>query len=333
MTGPAWTFSTMTSISLAAPRRWLARLCGANTNRCLKLATAFAAVYVIWGSTYLAIRIAIETIPPFAMAGARFVLAGALLYGWQRWRGAPAPQPVHWRSALIIGALLLLGGNGGVTWAEQEIPSGLAALIIATVPIWVVVFGALRPGSPRPNRRTLAGVLLGLAGIALLVGPSNLAASGGEIRTISYVVLLLSPVSWAAGSLYSRNAHLPRSQLQATGMEMLLGGVLLLLAATVSGEWARVDLAAISLRSAAAFVYLIFIGAIIGFSAYIWLLKNTTPAKATTYAYVNPVVAVFLGWAVLSEPVTPAMLVAMAVIIFSVALISGVTFQRRPPAA
>jgi drug/metabolite transporter (DMT)-like permease len=266
------------------------------------------------------------------MAGTRFILAGALLYGWQRWRGAPTPQPIHWRSALIIGALLLLGGNGGVTWAEQEIPSGLAALIIATVPIWVVVFGALRPGNPRPNRRTLVGVLLGLAGIALLVGPSNLAASGQDIRTISYVVLLLAPVSWAIGSLYSRGARLPRSQLQATGMEMLLGGALLLLAATVTGEWASLDLAAISLRSAAAFIYLVFIGAIIGFSAYIWLLKNTTPAKATTYAYVNPVVAVFLGWAVLAEPVTPAMLAAMAIIIFSVALISGVTLQRRPPA-
>jgi drug/metabolite transporter (DMT)-like permease len=316
---------------VTTPRRWLAKLCGDNTNRCLKLAAAFAAVYVIWGSTYLAIRIAIETIPPFAMAGTRFILAGALLYGWQRWRGAPTPQPIHWRSALIIGALLLLGGNGGVTWAEQEIPSGLAALIIATVPIWVVVFGALRPGNPRPNRRTLVGVLLGLAGIALLVGPSNLAASGQDIRTISYVVLLLAPVSWAIGSLYSRGARLPRSQLQATGMEMLLGGALLLLAATVTGEWASLDLAAISLRSAAAFIYLVFIGAIIGFSAYIWLLKNTTPAKATTYAYVNPVVAVFLGWAVLSEPVTPAMVIAMTIIIFSVALISGVTLQRRPP--
>jgi drug/metabolite transporter (DMT)-like permease len=265
------------------------------------------------------------------MAGLRFIFAGALLYGWQRLRGAPAPRRIHWRSAAIIGALLLLGGNGGVTWAEQEVPSGLAALVIATVPIWVVVFGALRPSTPRPNRRTLAGILLGLVGIALLVGPSNLAVNQ-QIRTISYVVLLLSPVSWAIGSLYSRGAKLPASQLQATGMEMLMGGGLLLLAATVTGEWVRFDVAAISLRSGVAFLYLIFIGAIIGFTAYIWLLKNTTPAKATTYAYVNPVVAVFLGWAILDEPVTPAMLAAMVVIIFSVALISGVTFQRRSAA-
>ncbi|MEI2690397.1 MAG: EamA family transporter [Anaerolineae bacterium] len=195
----------MTPTTATTPRRWLARLCGDNMDHCLRLAAAFAAVYVIWGSTYLAIRIAIETMPPFAMAGIRFVIAGALLYGWQRWRGAPAPLRIHWRSATIIGALLLLGGNGGVTWAEQEIPSGLAALIIATVPIWIVVFGALRPGTPRPSRRTLAGVLLGMAGIALLIGPSDLAADQ-QIRTISYVALLLSPMLWALGSLYSRAA-------------------------------------------------------------------------------------------------------------------------------
>jgi drug/metabolite transporter (DMT)-like permease len=308
------------------------RLCGDDTNHCLRLAAAFAAVYVIWGSTYLAIRIAIETMPPFAMAGMRFVIAGALLYTWQRLRGAPAPLRIHWRSTAIIGALLLLGGNGGVTWAEQEIPSGFAALIIATVPIWVVVFGALLPGTPRPSRSTLLGILLGLAGIALLIGPSNLTPSGQPIRTISYVALLLSPVLWSIGSLYSRGATLPASQLQTTGMEMLTGGVLLLLAATLTGEWTRFDVAAISPRSAAAFLYLVFIGAIVGFTAYIWLLKHTTPTKATTYAYVNPVVAVFLGWAVLSEPVTPAMLIAMAIILFSVALISGVVFQRRPAA-
>ena len=323
----------MTSISLTAPRRWLSCLCGDNINRCLKLAAAFAAVYLIWGSTYLAIRVAIETMPPFVMAGLRFVMAGALLYGWQRLRGAAAPLRLHWRSALIIGALLLVGGNGGVTWAEQEVPSGLAALVIATTPIWVVVFGALRPDTPRPSRRALVGVLLGLAGIALLIGPSSLSTSGQQIRPISYFVLLLAPALWALGSLYSRGAKLPRAQLQGIGMEMLAGGALLLLLATATGEWASLDLAAISPRSAAAFLYLVFIGAIVGFSAYIWLLKNTTPTKATTYAYVNPVVAVFLGWALLSEPVTPAMLVAMVVIIFSVALISGVTLRRRPPAA
>ncbi len=320
------------SRALTRPQSWLARLCGNDMNRCLKLAAAFAAVYVIWGSTYLAIRVAIETMPPFAMAGLRFVMAGSLLYGWQRLRGAPAPLRVHWRSALIIGGLLLAGGNGGVTWAEQEVPSGLAALIIATTPVWMVVFGALRPGTPRPSRRTLVGVLLGLVGIVLLIGPSNLSTAGQQIRPISYAVLLLAPMLWAIGSLYSRGATLPRAQLQGIGMEMLAGGALLLLAATVTREWASFDLAAVSTRSAAAFFYLVFVGAIIGFSAYIWLLKNTTPTKATTYAYVNPVVAVFLGWALLSEPVSPAMLVAMATIIVAVALISGVSFQRRPPA-
>lgn len=309
--------------------RRLTRLCPDNTDRCLKLVLAFAAVYLIWGSTYLAIRIAVETIPPFIMAGVRFLIAGALLVVWQRRRGAPAPQPVHWRSALIIGGLLLLGGNGGVTWAEQEVPSGLAALVIATVPIWIVVFSFLRRGSSRPNGRTIFGVLLGLAGIALLVGPSNLAATQG-IRPISYAVLLLAPMLWSLGSLYSRTAKLPPAPLLATGMEMLMGGGLLLLAATLTREWSGFDPAAISLRSALAFLYLVLIGSFIGFTAYIWLLHNTTPARATTYAYVNPVVAVFLGWLILSEPVTPPMLAAMTIILFSVLLISGVSFKRRP---
>ncbi|MER2599437.1 MAG: drug/metabolite exporter YedA [Caldilineales bacterium] len=298
-----------------------------SSRATLKLILAFAAVYLIWGSTYLAIRIAIETIPPFIMAGVRFVLAGSLLYGWQRLSGAAAPARLHWRSAAIIGGLLLLGGNGGVTWAEQEVPSGLAALVIATVPIWIVVYSALRPGSPRPGRRTLFGVLLGLAGIALLIGPANLGATAG-IRPISFVVLLISPALWALGSLYSRTAKLPAAPLLGIGMEMLSGGALLLLAATLSGEWGTFDPTTISTRSLLAFLYLVFIGALVGYSAYIWLLQNTTPAKATTYAYVNPVVAVFLGWALAAEPVTPLMLLASAVILFSVALISGMRLRR-----
>ena len=314
------------------PRRWLAQMCGDELGHCARLAAAFAAVYLIWGSTYLAIRIAIETIPPFLMAGSRFVIAGALLYGWAWLRGAPRPKLVHWRSALIIGGLLLFGGNGGVTWAEQEVPSSLAALIIATTPIWFVLLEALRPGGARPSRRTIAGVLLGFAGIALLIGPANL-AGGQSIRAISLIVLLLAPLWWAAGSLYSRRAALPRSPQQANGIEMLAGGALLLLAASASREWAQLDVDAISLRSATAFVYLVVFGSIIGFSAYLWLLKATSPAKAATYAYVNPVVAVLLGGALAGEPVTAAMLAAMAVILFSVALISTSSPRQAAPAS
>ncbi len=313
---------------LARPHRWLSSLCPDNRKQCARLAAAFLAVYVIWGSTYLAIRIAIETMPPFVMAGTRFVIAGAILYGWTTLRGTRGPTRVHWRSALIIGGLLLLGGNGLVTWAEQEVPSSLAALIIASTPIWFVVLEALRPGGTRPTRRTLAGVFIGFIGIAVLVGPANL-TTGLQIRTISLVAMLLAPISWAAGSLYSRRASLPRSPIQSNGMEMLLGGALLLILATVTGEWTSFDVDAISARSAAAFIYLVIFGSIIAFTAYVWLLKATTPAKASTYAYVNPIVAVFLGWTLASEPVTPNMLVAMGIILFAVALISGVFSVRR----
>lgn len=318
-------------LAVERPRRWLAQVCGDDLGRCGRLVAAFAAVYLIWGSTYLAIRIAIETMPPFLMAGSRFVIAGALLYGWAWLRGAPRPRLVHWRSALIIGGLLLLGGNGGVTWAEQEAPSSLAALIIASTPIWFVLLEALRPGGALPGRRTTVGVLLGFAGIALLIGPAGLAGEQA-ISALSLVVLLLAPLWWAAGSLYSRRALLPRSPQQANGIEMLAGGALLLLAATATGEWSRLDASAISLRSATAFVYLVVFGSIIGFSAYLWLLKATSPAKAATYAYVNPVVAVLLGWALAGETVTASMLAAMTIILFSVALISTSSPRRAAPA-
>lgn len=312
---------------------WLASLLGDDPKERVRLVAAFLAVYVIWGSTYLAIRVAIETIPPFVMAGTRFVIAGAVLYGWTALRRTPRPALPYWRSAIVVGALLLLGGNGLVTWAEQEVPSGLAALIIASTPIWFVLLEALRPGGTRPARRTLVGVAIGFAGIALLIGPANL-ASGLQIRPISLLAVVLAPVSWAAGSLYSRRAALPRSPLQANGMEMLAGGVLLLLLATATGQWADLDLGAVSASSAAAFFYLIVFGSIVAFTAYVWLLKATTPAKASTYAYVNPVVAVFLGWALADEPVTPGMLAAMGIILFAVALIggmfSGISQRMRP---
>lgn len=306
----------------------IAGLCGANAGRCLRLATAFATVYIIWGSTYLAIRIAIETIPPFVMAGSRFLLAGAIMVGWAAARGAPRPTRAHWLTALIVGGLLLAAGNGAVTWSEQEVPSGLAALVIATVPIWMVLLEALRPGGSRPTRFTMLGVAIGFLGIALLFGPANLAATAG-VRPISMIVLLSAPLTWAFGSLYSRGAPKPGSPIQGIGMQMLCGGALLLIAATVTGQWSQVDTGSISPASAVSFLYLVFFGSIVAYSAYIWLLTATSPAKVSTYAYVNPIVAVFLGWAVVDEPVTPAMLGAMAIILFSVTLISGVADRRR----
>lgn len=293
-----------------------------------RVIAAFAAVYIIWGSTYLAIRFAIETMPPFLMAGVRFTLAGALLYGWSRWRGVAAPKRVHWRSTLIIGGLLLMAGNGGVTWAEQHIPSSLASLLVAIVPLWVVLLDWVRPGGSRPNGLVLTGVLMGLAGMFLLVGPSG--ESGEALNPLGVISILIATSCWAIGSLYSRNAQLPDAPLLTTGMEMLCGGALLLLVGTVSGEWPRVNVSAISLQSLLALVYLIVFGAMIAYTAYVYLLKHTTAARASTYAYVNPVVAVFLGWAFANEALTERTLIAAAIIIASVFVINTFRATAAP---
>ena len=287
---------------------------------------AFASIYIIWGSTYLAIRIAIETIPPFLMAGTRFVIAGALLYGWAMARGEPRPSRIHLRPIIIIGGLLLLGGNGGVTWAEQTVPSGTAALLVATVPIWMVLLDWLRPGGRRPAKRVFLGLGLGFAGIVLLIGPGQISGSN-QTPLIGGLVIVLAAFSWATGSIYSRSARLPESPLVSTALEMLAGGALLLLVGSLAGEWGQLDSAQFSLRSILALVYLIFFGSIIAFTAYIWLLKVSTPARVSTYAYVNPVVAVFLGGAILGEALTAQTLLAAAIIISAVALI---TVYRSP---
>jgi drug/metabolite transporter (DMT)-like permease len=285
------------------------------------VALAFAAIYFIWGSTYLSIRIAVETMPPFLMAGVRFVIAGAILYGLARARGDSGPVRIHWRSAFIIGGLLLLGGNGGVTFALQTVPSGTAALLVAMIPLWMVLINWLRPGGTRPTKRVFVGLGLGFAGITILIGPQNI-AGGGQIPVAGALIIVLATLAWATGSLYSRSANMPDSPFVSTAMEMLAGGALLLLAGSAAGEWSTLDVTQISLRSLIALIYLIFMGSIIAFTAYIWLLQVSTPARVSTYAFVNPVVAVFLGWAILDEALTANTLIAAAVIISGVALIT-----------
>lgn len=295
-----------------------------------RLITAFAAVYLIWGSTYLAILWAIDTIPPFLMAGVRFCVAGGVLYAWARLRGSPAPTRAHWRDAAIVGALLLLGGNGGVVWAEYHgVPTGLTALLIATEPLWVVLLDWVRPRGNRPTIGEVAGLLLGFGGVALLIGPAEVAVGGApRVHPLGAAVLIAATLSWATGSLYSRDAKLPHAPLLTTGMKMLAGGALLTLAGTAGGEWARLDLGAVSARSALALVYLILFGAIVAFTAYLWILRNTTLATASTYAYVNPVVAVFLGWWLAREVVTLRILLATEIIVGAVVLI---TLARTAP--
>lgn len=291
-----------------------------------RVALALAAVYVIWGSTYLAIAVAIETLPPFWMAGIRFVISGALLFGLARWQGAALPSLVHWRSAALLGALLLFIGNGGVVWAEQRVSSGVAALMVSMVPLWMVVFRWLQPGGERPSAQTWAGVGLGLVGLSLLVRPWE---GGGALDIAGVAALMIGSMSWAWGSIRSRRMELPASPIMATGLEMLCGGALMLLFGTLTGEAAQLDLAAVSGRSLLGLVYLITFGSI-GFTAYIWLLRVANPVLVSTYAYVNPIVAVFLGWLILSEPVTMKTLAASAVIVAGVALI---TFAQNRPKA
>lgn len=294
-----------------------------------RLLIAFAAVYLVWGSTYLAIRFAVQTLPPLMMAGARFVIAGAILLAWTRARRGVGPTRTDWTTGLVTGALLLLGGNGAVVWAEQQVPSGLAALLVAVVPLWMVLLDWLQPGGRRPPALVFAGVALGLAGLALLVGPDAMRADHDAVRPLGVLVLMFGSLSWAAGSLYTQRAPKPSSGTAGSGTQMLAGGACLLLAALVAGEPARLDLAHASARSLLAFAYLVTFGSLVGFTAYIYLLGHTTAARAATYAYVNPVVAVLLGWAFAQEPVTVRTLLAAAVILGGVAIIT-VARDARP---
>lgn len=290
------------------------------------LILAFLAVYLIWGSTYLGIRFAVETMPPFTMAGLRFLAAGAALYGWASWRGAARPSRIQWRSALIIGSLLLVMGNGMLTWAELYVPSGAAALIVTTVPMWMVALEALRPGGARPSPRAIVGLLIGIGGIAILIGPQELNGSG--IHPGGAGAICLACFCWALGSIYSRSAPQVPSTIQNVGMQMLLGGAILLVLGIALGE--RLDPSVVSQRSLWALVYLAAIGGVVSYSAYVWLLKVSTPAKVSTYAYVNPVVAVLLGWWLANETLGPNVLFAAVAVVTAVVLI---TWQRATPKA
>jgi drug/metabolite transporter (DMT)-like permease len=303
---------------------------GSETSARWQVLTALAVIYLIWGSTYLGIRYALESLPPFLMAGTRFLIAGSLLLLWQWRRGAVRPTLVHWRSALIVGSLMILGGNGGVTWSEQRVPSGLAALMIGAVPIWIVMLDWLVFGGARPNRRMALGLVGGLAGLGLLIGPAEF-AGGERMDLIGGAALVAAAISWALGSLYSRRAPLPSVALQATGMEMLAGGILEYAFGTLLGEWGQIDPGSVSLRSSLSVLYLALFGSLVGFSAYIWLLRHTTAARAASYAYVNPVVAVLLGWAFAGESLSLRTILATTVIIGSVVMITSFRAQQRSP--
>ncbi|MFW5940558.1 MAG: EamA family transporter [Chloroflexota bacterium] len=295
----------------------------ASDSRRVIMLASFAAVYFFWGSTYLAIHYAIETIPPFLMAGIRFLMAGVILYLWSRARGAPRPGLIHLRTAAITGGLMFLAGNGVLGWAEQYVPTGLAALLVATVPLWVVVLTAI--GDRRlPSRTVSAGVLMGLAGILLLVGPGNVGGAQAideRMAVLGAGAIVFAALSWAMGTLYSRRSPRPTAGTMAIALDLLAGGVLLFLFAALNGEWSRFDPTGVSLKSWLAVTYLVVFGSLVGYSAYMWLVRETTPTQASSNFYVNPVVAVVLGWLLAGELLTPRMLVAATIIVAAVALI------------
>lgn len=293
----------------------------------LAIWAGMVSVYIAWGSTYLAIRFAVQTMPPFLMAAARFLTAGVVLFVARRALGDVAPSGREWRAAAVVGLLLLLGGNGGVVWASQRVNSGHTALLVSSAPLWMVLIDLLRRGERRPGRLAIAGVLVGFGGVLLLIGPG---ASGADrLDPLGTLVLTLAAISWAAGSLYSRKAALPISPLLGTSMEMAIGGLGFLTLGTLAGEWGRLNLAAISRESWLGLAYLIVFGAWVGFGSYMWLLRIAPTSLVSTYAYVNPIVAVLMGNWLAAEPLTPRTLAAAAVIVGSVALTTLASQRAR----
>jgi drug/metabolite transporter (DMT)-like permease len=293
----------------------------------LSVVLAFAIICVVWGSTYLAIRFVVETAPPFLTAGARWITAGLLLYSVTRLRGASRPSRTHWISAFIIGGLMLLVAHGSVVWAEQWIPSGLTSILVATVPLWVTFVESVHD-KRRPSAKVLAILLIGFAGVITLIGDMP-TLTGDTMGPIAAIAVLFGAAAWGLGSVYSRSAKLPESHFMGVAMQMNVGGVLLLLASLATGEWTRIKLENMSQRSLLALIYLIVFGSLVAFTSYIWLLKQTAPTRVATYAYVNPVVALVLGWALASEQPTPRSLVATVIILISVAIVTSRKLDPR----
>jgi drug/metabolite transporter (DMT)-like permease len=284
-----------------------------------RIVFGFAAIYLIWGSTYLGIRYAVETIPPLIMMGVRHFVAGALVYAWVRRRGTPAPDLKQWGYAVIAGVFLFLGGHGVLAWAELRVPSGLAALLCATLPLWTVLLSRVDGSELILGVRAWVGLLLGFAGVALLIGPIAL---GQRLNLLAAGAVLSSALLWAVGTSYTRAVRMPASTVLSAAMQMVSGGAMLLISGLLAGEVSRVHVASISARSVLSLAYLTVFGSIIAFTVYTWLLTVSSPSRISTYAYVNPVVAVLLGWAVAGEGLGMRTLAATAIILGGVGLVS-----------
>ena len=296
-----------------------------------RILTAFAIVYLVWGSTYLFIRFAVQTIPPFLLTGTRFVVAGTLLSAWALLQGAARPSRANWRAIVIIGVLFFPCANAIVVWAETRIGSGIAALLVAIEPLWVAVLVTLFTRR-RPPAAVLAGIALGLVGLVILVMPT-LATGNGAVPVTTALALVGASCSWALGSVYGRTAPLPSDPLLAAGLEMLVGGIGAFAVGIAAGEPRHLVLAAVSERSVVALIYLTVLGSILAFTAYNWLVTVEAPARVATYAYVNPMIAVLLGAAVAGEPLTPRIGVAAVVIVTAVVLVIASPHPLSPSPA
>lgn len=297
-----------------------------NNKNLLILIAAFAAVYIFWGSTYLAIKFTLETLPPFLMAGTRFAFAGGVLFLIARLsRDYETPSLKHWKTSFIVGTFLLLGGNGAVVIAQQYISSSLSALLVATEPLWIVLLSWLWLHTGRPSWKVIAGLGVGFVGVWLLITGQPVENGGGYGygQILGTVAVIGGALSWAIGSIYGLKATTPKSSALTAGMQMLSGSVSLLLVGFIRGEHTTFDPSAVSASSLFALGYLVIFGSLIGFTAYSWLLKNAQPAMVSTYAYVNPVVAVLLGWGIAGESMTAQMLIAAGIIVTSVVLITA----------
>jgi drug/metabolite transporter (DMT)-like permease len=293
------------------------------------LILGFGVIYLVWGTTYLAIRVAVTGMPPFLLAGVRFVAAGAALYLFLRLREGPRPVAARWLDQSLAG-LCLVGGNAIVCWAEQRVPSGLSALVVGTAPFFMVFFAWLLPGGVRPSRAVAAGLVLGGAGLAILFGPGAF-APGQRPPILSVAALLVSSALWCLGSVYSKHTGAKTAPVWAAAMQMLAGGAAMLGGSVALDEAGRFRLAAMTLNSWSAFLYLTVAGSLVAFPTYIWLLRHNSPARVATYAYVNPAVAVMAGWLFLGETFPLRSLLAIPVLLGGVAVITaaGAGAERR----
>lgn len=288
------------------------------SNLKLRVLAAFAAIYVIWGSSFLAIRIGLETIPPFLLAAFRFTTAGVLLYLWTRWQRVPGPSQREWRSGILLGGILFLAGYGLLFWAEQRVASGIAAVLYATVQLWVLLFEAFVFRVKSFTGTALAGAITGLGGVAVLTWHGSAATLSDPL---SAALVLLSAAFWAFGSLCTGRLPLPKSKSMSAAIQMLIGGLLLFVPAAISGEFSRVAWSQIGMRSLLSLGYLIFMASLLAFTAYVWLMQHETMSKIATYGYVNPVIAVVLGYFLGGEPMTKQTVTGTALILVSVFIV------------